>query len=335
MAKPYANDLLKVRISRMYFYRGMTRQEIARRLRISRFRVARLLDQALEEGIVRIEIIEPSTIAPELEEQLEERFDLQRAIVVRPSGHSEGEIKRTIGQAAAQYLVDTLADGDVLGIAWGTTVNEVVRALPSRLEVAIKVVQITGGMNQTAISINAIDLTRRVAEVCDAEAYLLHAPAMVSSAAARRALLEESGIQTTLAMFDQVSIALSGIGALSPELLPTHSTYYKAGYIKDADLEILKRNKVVGDVFAHFFDIEGGICDAGLEQRIMGMSTEQLRRVQHSVGVAGGPHKSAAILGALRGKLINVLITDDQTATSILTRDSSAETAPGPGGQAT
>ncbi len=315
------NDLLKIRISRMHFYRGMTRQEIARRLRISRFRVSRLLDQALDEGIVRIQIVEPATIAPEIEEQLEERFDLQRAIVVKPSGRSEGEIKRAIGQAAAECLVDILTDGDVLGIAWGTTVNEVVRALPSKLDVGIKVIQITGGMNQMAININAIDLTRRVAEICGAEAYLLHAPAMVSSAAARAALLSDTGIQAAFAMFDQVNVALSGIGALSAEVLSTHSTYYKAGYIKDEDLEILKRNRVVGDVFAHFFDIEGRICDAELEQRIMGMSADQLKRVQHSIGVAGGPHKSAAILGALRGKLITILITDDETAKDLLARD--------------
>jgi DNA-binding transcriptional regulator LsrR (DeoR family) len=320
------NDLLKIRISRMYFYRGMTRQEIARRLRISRFRVSRLLDQALDEGIVRIEIVEPTSIAPEIEEQLEERFDLQRAIVVKPSGQSEGQIKRAIGQAAAEWLVDTLTDGDVLGIAWGTTVNEVVRALPSKLDVATKVVQVTGGMNQMAININAIDLTRRVAEICGAEACLLHAPAMVSSAAARKALLSESGIQTTLAMFDRVNIAVSGIGALSPEILSTSSTYYKAGYIKDEDLEILKRNQVVGDIFAHFFDIEGRICDAELEQRIVGMSVEQLRRVRHSIGVAGGLHKSAAILGTLRGNLITVLITDDKTAQDLLARDSKVGT---------
>lgn len=315
------NDLLKVRISRMYYFRGMTKQEIARRLRMSRFRVSRILDQAVDEGIVQIQIVQPATTAPEIEELLEERFSLWRAIVVKPGGQSEGEIKRAIGQAAAECLVDILTDGDVLGVAWGTTVNEAVRALPSKLDLDIKVVQITGGMNQMAIDVNAIDLTRRVAETCGAGTYLLHAPAMVSTAAGRQILLSDSGIRDTFAMFDQVNVAVSGIGALSPELLSTHSTYYRAGYIKDEDLEILKRNWVVGDVFAHFFDIEGRICDDELEQRIVGMSADQLKRVQYSIGVAGGLHKSAAVLGALRGKLITFLITDDATANDILSLD--------------
>jgi len=316
----YVDESLKVRISRMYYYKGMTKQEIAQRLRISRFRVARLLDQARDEGIVRIQVIEPTTTAAEVEEQLEERFGLQRAIVVKTGSQSEQIIKETVGRAAAECLVDILKDGDVLGIAWGTTVNEVVKALPPRLDVDIKVVQITGGLNQMAININAIDLTRRVAEICGAEYYLLHAPAMVSSVAARQALLTDSGIERTFSMFDKVNVALTGIGALSPELISTYSTYYKAGYIKDDDLKLLKRNRVVGDIFAHFFDIKGRICDAELEGRIIGMSTAQLKNVQCSIGVAGGLHKSLAILGALRGKLINFLITDYATAKDILAR---------------
>jgi DNA-binding transcriptional regulator LsrR (DeoR family) len=317
------DESLKVKISRMYYYRGMTKQEIARRLRISRFRVARLLDQAREEGIVQIQVVEPATTSAEIEEQLEERFGLQRAIVVKTGNQSEQVIKETIGRATAECLVDVLKDGDVLGIAWGTTVNEVVKALPPRLDVDIQVVQVTGGLNQMAIDINAIDLTRRVAEICNADYYLLHAPAMVSTVAARQALLADSGIKRTFEMFDKVNVTLAGIGVLSPQLVYTHSTYYKAGYLKDDDLEFLRRNEIVGDIFAHFFDIEGRIRDAEMEDRIMGINTSQLKNVQYSIGVAGERHKSPAILGALRGKLINFLITDHATAKDVLARDES------------
>jgi deoxyribonucleoside regulator len=311
------SEALKVKISRMYYHGRMNKQEIARRLRISRFRVSNLLDQARKEGIVRIQIVEPATMSPEIEEQLEERFGLQRAVVVKTVSQSEGVVKEAIGRAAAEFLVDVLKDGDVLGIAWGTTVNEVVKALPARLDVDIKVVQITGGLNKVAIDINAIDLTRRVAEVCDADYYLLHAPAMVSTAAARQALLADDGIKRTFNMFDKVNVSLAGIG-VSPEPV---STYHKAGYIKDDDAEYLRRNGVVGDIFAHFFDIEGRICDGELGERIIGMSTSQIKNIQHSIGVVGGLHKSTAILGALRGKLINFLVTDHATAKDILDRD--------------
>ncbi|MCG2768797.1 MAG: sugar-binding transcriptional regulator [Chloroflexota bacterium] len=315
------SESLKVKISRMYYYKGMTKQDIARRLRISRFRVSRLLEQARDEGIVQIQIVEPPIMSMELEEELEERFGLQRAIVVKTTSDSEEVIKEAIGRATAECLMDVLKDGDVLGIAWGTTVNEAVKALPPKLSVDIRVVQVTGGLNQMAINVNAIDLTRRVAEICDADYYLLHAPAMVSNAAARQALLSDNGIKRTFDMFERVNVALAGIGALSPELVSTYSTYYRAGYIRDADLELLKHNRVVGDIFAHFFDVEGRICDAELEERIIGMSTTQLKNVEYSIGIGGGPHKHQAILGALKGKLINLLVTDHATAKAILASD--------------
>jgi deoxyribonucleoside regulator len=313
------SESLKVKASRMYYHRNMTKQEIARRLRISRFRVSKLLDQAREEGIVRIQIVEPATVSPEIEEQLEERFGLRRTVVVKTASHSEAVVKEAIGRAAAGFLAEVLKDGDVLGIAWGTTVNEVVKALPARLDVDIKVVQITGGLNQVAIDINAIDLTRRVAGICGADYYLLHAPAMVGTVAARQALLADAGIKRTFDMFDKVNVALVGIG-VSPEPV---STYYKTGHIKKGDAESLRRKEVVGDVFAHFFDIEGRICDGELEERIIGMSTAQLKGIQYSIGVAGGLHKSLAILGALRGKWINFLITDYATAKDILAKSDS------------
>jgi deoxyribonucleoside regulator len=313
-----ASESLKVKIGRMYYHHGLTKQEIARRLRISRFRVSDLLNQAREEGIVRIQIVEPATMSPEVEEQLEERFGLGRAVVVKTASQEEAGAKEAIGRAAAELLLDLLKDGDVLGIAWGTTVNEVVKALPARLDVDIKVVQITGGLNQIAIDINAIDLTRRVAEICGADYYLLHAPAMLSTAAARQALLADEGIKRTFGMFDKINVALAGIG-VSPDPV---STYYKTGYIKDDDAENLRRKGAVGDIFAHFFDIEGAVCNGELGERIIGLSTAQLQNIRYSIGVAGGLHKSRAILGALRGKLVNFLVTDYATAEDILTRDS-------------
>jgi deoxyribonucleoside regulator len=141
---------------------------------------------------------------------------------------------------------------------------------------------------------------------------------MVSSPAAREALMEDSGIQQTCGMFDQVTVALSGIGTLDSRDI---SNYVKAGYVGEKDLARLRERRAVGDVFAHFFDLQGSICDADLEERILGMSVDQLRTVRTSIGVAGGAHKTLAVLGALRGRLINVLITDNATARGVLEMD--------------
>jgi DNA-binding transcriptional regulator LsrR (DeoR family) len=225
---------------------------------------------------------------------------------------------RAIGRVAAERLLNLLKDGDVLGITWGATVNEVVKALPAKVNVKLDVVQITGGLNQMALDINPIDLVRRVAERYDAASHVLYAPAFVRDQVARQALLSDVNIHKTIEMFDRVNVALSGIGAFSSR---TYSNLLKSGYVNNGELERLKELKAVGDVFAHIFDIQGTICDSTLDQMLIGMDVQRLKNVQYSIGVAGGVQKSIAILGALRGRFINVLVTDHNTALDILEKD--------------
>ena len=143
--KPLDEDLI-VKVSRMYYVSDISKKDIGDRLGISRFRVSRLLDQARQSGIVRIEIFEPISTYTEIEAQLEEKFGLQYAVVVQPPSQEEKDVMHAIGRVGAEHLVSLLGEGDVVGITWGATVNEVIKALPARVEVRIQVVQITGGL---------------------------------------------------------------------------------------------------------------------------------------------------------------------------------------------
>lgn len=310
-------DLI-VKVSRMYYVSDISKKDIGDRLGISRFRVSRLLDQARQSGIVRIEIFEPISTYTEIEAQLEEKFGLQYAVVVQPPSQEEKDVMHAIGRVGAEHLVSLLGEGDVVGITWGATVNEVIKALPARVEVRIQVVQITGGSDQLAIDVNPIDLVRRVAEVYNARSHVLFAPVFMQSKATRDELLLNSSIQNTVSLFPKVNVALSGIGAFSKEIA---SNLLRSGSLNNEDLKRLREKNAVGDVFGHFFDVHGAICDTELENRLIGMSVSQLKKVRFSIGVAGGLHKSLAVLGALRGKLINILVTDLQTARDILEKD--------------
>lgn len=309
---------LKIKICKMYFLQDISKTDIGERLGISRFRVSRLIQEALQDGLVKIVINEPYPTFSNLEEQLEQRFNLHYAIVVEPPDDSNESIMRTIGRSAAEHLVTRLKDGDVLGVTWGATVNEVIDALPPKVDAHIDVVQIMGGLDQMAINVSAIDMVRRIADIYNANVHVLHAPAFVTSKPARDALLSISSIQKTFAMFKKVNIALSGIGVFSTW---EASNLVRSGNLSDQDIDRLRSMQCVGDIFGHFFDINGQMCDAEYEDRIMGMSIDMLKKVQNSIGVAGGIRKSKAILGALRGKLINILVTDKVTACEILKED--------------
>jgi deoxyribonucleoside regulator len=309
------NTKLMVKVANLYYKDKLNQEEIGSKLKISKYQVNRILKKAMDLGIVQINIIDPTFNISSLEEELEKRFGLKRAIVIENNGLPDIELKSKLGATAADYLLEIIKDGDVVGVSWGTTVNEVINRLPSKINKNIEVIQITGGSHQLAINLNTHDITRRFAKKFGVQPHLLYAPAILDSSDLYDMLLNEKSIKSTFAMFNRVTIALVGIGAIYPMVI---STLLNTGHIGKKDFESLKECNAVGDVFSHFFDIHGEICDSSLNGRLVAMPVESLKKVPYSIGVAGGKLKAEAILGALRGKYVNILITDDTAAEKIL-----------------
>lgn len=309
---------LMVKVASLYYRDGLTQEDISKKLKISKYQVNRILKRAASTGVVQINIIDPTKGISSLEDKLEKKFGVKRVIVVENSGLSEIELKSKLGQAAASYLLEIIKDGDILGVAWGTTVNEVINHLPSKANKKVEVVQITGGIHKLSVNLNCHDIARRLAFRFGVEPHLLYAPAIVDSKESRELFLNESAIKKTTQYFDRISIALVGIGALYPQII---STLIKTGHISKKDLQSLQEVGAMGDVFSHFFDIHGRICDSSLSGRLIAMPVQSLLKVPYSIGVAGGKLKSDAIFGALKGKLINILVTDSSAAERILEKE--------------
>jgi len=312
------NELLKVKIAKLYYQNGLSKIEIGEKLRISRLKVAGLLEDAVKEGIVKIFINEPKESFIDLENELEKRFKIYHAIVAETSIDYEST-KKNIGKAAANYLADTIYDNDVIGVAWGSTTYETVNYLPDKItRKNVTVVQITGGSNQVPININASELTRRVADIFNAKSYFLHAPVVVKSKEARDILYEEAGIKNTLDMFNKINLAIVGIGATRPE---PSSTLYKDGFIKKEDFNNSISFDCIGDINSYFYNKEGNECYTILRDRVIAMNLEQLKKVRYVMAVAGGENKTDAIIGALKGRIINIIVTDNKTAEVILAKN--------------
>lgn len=308
---------LVAKICYLYYQKQLNQTEIGKRLHISRFKVARVLKDALERGLVRIEIAEPQPYLTQLEVALEERFKLKNVILVENTENqvSDIELKKRAGRATADYLLETLLDADVLGIGWGTTTNEVVNALPARIDRKIEVVQVTGGNMRLPIGIDCHDLTRRLAGRFLVEPHLLHAPALVDRKETKQLLLQESSIQETFGWFKRLTVTIVGIGSIGPE---PASTLLASGYLGTQELQLLREKQAVGDIFSYFFDLHGQVCETELQERLITIPLEDLKRVPRSIGVATGIKKAQAILGAIRGGFINTLVTDSSTAKVIL-----------------
>lgn len=303
------------KVARMYHQQGLTQNEIMRRLNIHQSTVSRVLKRAEREGIVRVIVSVPQGTHPELEEGLQRAYGLEDAVVV-DCVDDEDQIVRDLGAAAAFTVENTLKPGDVVGIScWSAALLAMVDAMrPTQRATGTRVVQILGGIGSPGAPVHATNITRRLAGLLAAEATLLPAPGVVGSPEAKRVLMRDQFVQEALARFKTVNVALVGIGAVEPsKMLAASGNVFSA-----QELKLLSSRGAVGDICLRFFDAEGRPVVTPLNDRVISMELSELRQVPRVIGVAGGRRKTAAIRGALAGKLINVLITDRAMAERLL-----------------
>ncbi len=305
---------LLYKIAKAYYDDGLTQQQISERLGLSRVRVSRLLRAARDERIVQITIAPPQESNTEIERRLEEAYGLKEALVVTCSGDDTAAIVSQLGPVAATCLTRCLQGGEVVALSWGTAVLSVVNALPPKDLPNVRVVQFLGGLGELEAETHGAELARRMAQALGAKPRLIHAPGIVKDKVVRDALVMDPQVTDTLELAGRADVALVGIGVFEPgsTLLADGSTLAKE------EVRELKARGVVGDIALQFFDEDGSRVDHPVNERIIGTDLEQIRSIQRVIGVAGGAAKVRAIRAALRGGLVNVLVTDDRTAASLL-----------------
>jgi len=304
------------KVARLYHEHDVRQPEIARRLHISQARVSRLLKQAEAEGIVRTTVVVPAGVQTALEDALEEAYGLREAVVVESMDTSDDGVIYDLGVAAGAYLELTLTGGDFVGMSsWSATLLAAVDAMrPLARTGAERVVQLMGGVGNPGAEAHAARLTQRFADLTGAQPMFLLAPGIASSPEVRAAFMQDPFVQEAMAAMEQVTLALVGIGSLEPSSLPQSS----GNIFSERELRMLGKRGAVGDICLRHFDGEGRPVASALDQRVIGVTFEQLGRIDRCVGVAGGPRKYEAIRAALLGRWVNVLITDHGTAERLL-----------------
>lgn len=307
---------LMTRVAGLYYDDGVRQPEIARRLRLSQPKVSRLLKQAHETGIVRISVRPASGTNPELERAIESSYDLHQVEVVDISRDDDEAAVRELGAAAAFHLENTVRSGDVIGVSsWSATLLAMVDAMhPVNGVRDTQVVQILGGGGDPAAEGHATHLVRRMADLLHGEGTFLPAPSSVGSKASRDVLLEDPFVRRAMSLFDDLDVALVGIGGQEPSGLLTSS----GNVFSREELQTVRAAGGIGDIGLRFLCGDGAPVASTLDERVIGIELEQLRRVPRAIGVAGGPGKTIAIRAALLGGWINCLITDRHTGQRLL-----------------
>ncbi|MEF0941711.1 sugar-binding transcriptional regulator [Rhizobium sp. BR 362] len=304
------------RVAQMYHIERKRQADIAQHLRLSQATVSRMLKRAEAEDIVRTTVIPPVGTYTELEAALRERFNLPEAIVVECSEDREGAIMARIGEAAAHLLEVTLSEGEIIGVSsWSQTIFKMVENIhPQKSARAKYIVQTLGGMGDPSVQTHATQLTTRLARLTGAEPKLLPVQGVTSSREAKLLMMADPFVRETIELFGAISVAIVGIGAVEPsELLARSGNIFSSRELAD-----LADAGAVGDISLRFFDGKGKPVKTPLDERVIGISLDELAKVDRVIALAGGEKKTAAIGGALRIGVIDTLVTDKFTAQRLI-----------------
>ena len=302
-------ESLMVQAAKGYYDLDRTMGDIAKSLGLTRWQVARLLKDAREQGVVRIEIVPRAQRRPDLESRLQRAYGLREAIVVPGVGNDDGLMVDSVAQAAGQFLAALTPRPMLMGVSWGRTMAAVAHWLPRGWNDGVEVVLLNGAMNIRATATRTNNIAELFAVAGNGRATLLPVPAIVGRAETRIVLEQDPVIESVLALGRETPVVCFGLGSMTPD-----SVLVGSGYITEAEIARLRKAGAVGDVLGRFIDRHGAVVDTALDARTIGLDPAELPTKAISMGVAVGRAKHPVVIAALKSRLVNVLVTDEQTA---------------------
>lgn len=308
-----------IKIARYYYVDGMTQEQIATRMTLSRQKVGRLMQKLIPEGIIQINIDDSMDNYIDLEQELEKKFNLKEAVVISTQETNHLTLD-ALGKASAQYLDRIVKPDNTIGVAWGRTLTYVCgHIVKERSNLNLSIVQLAGGVFPydhffgQDISRQSGEITRDFSLKLGARPYLMHSPLIVDSANIKKVLLEESTVSKVFKKIQYCDIAMISIASLGKSVSP-----FIEGVLGDEELKFLIQKRAVGNFLFRYFDIEGKIIDAPFYERLMCPELDVMKKIPIKICVSGTREKINAIYGGIRAGLIDVLITDANTATALL-----------------
>ncbi|MEO3388376.1 sugar-binding transcriptional regulator [Mesorhizobium sp. CAU 1741] len=304
-------DRLRIRAAWMYFIEQMTQTEIADVLGIGRVSVVRMLAEARARNEVKISIESDLIDVVRLERALERTFGLQQALVA-PLSAAEASPIPAISAKTGSFLSETMHGGMRVGVGWGRTLFSSLQFISGKPLSDFQVISLLGGVG-AARRFNPAEFAWRFAQTFQGEGYLIPTPAVVDSVETKIALVERCGLKDIFEMTDALDAVLLSVGGIA-----SATTFYRGGFLKEKDREALVERGAVGDLLFHFFDRDGVLVDHPVNQLVMSVEVDRLRKAPMRILTSGGEDKTDALLGAMTLIAPTVLITDERSARRML-----------------
>lgn len=306
-------------VASWYYEENVSLNGIAKRLKRSVSMVSRMLQEARDQNLVEIKIRYPVRTDSLLEQKLCETFGLQTAQVYLNREFEDSTVlQKCLAQLGARYLQQQLKEDSKIGIGWGSSVYNIVAAMPYLSLPKTQVIQVSGAVGGTDPTVDGAQMARWLAQKLDASSRFLHTPLIVQSEVIAQALREDPTLIMSLKLAKQVDLALIGVG--TPYI--ADAGLRRAGYLSDKEVAQLKEQHAAGDIIGFHFNQAGKVLDTPLNRRIVGLTPEDLLMLPQVIVAAHGSEKVPAILASLKGRFISSLITDAITANLVLEHNS-------------
>ncbi|QXZ82084.1 sugar-binding transcriptional regulator [Rhizobium sp. rho-13.1] len=295
----------------MYFVEQMTQNDIADILGVGRVTVVRMLAEARIRNEVKIAIEGELAEIVGLERSLEIAFGIEQ-VVVAPLSDPEADPIPTISAATGAFLSNAMKPGMTVGVGWGRTLFACLSSINARNLQDFKVISLLGGVSQ-ARRFNPAEFAWRFAQVFQGDGYLIPAPAMVDSLETKEALIKRCGLQDILDMADNMDAVVVSVGGID-----SATTFYRGGFLTEKQRSELEKLGAVGDLLFHFYDRNGDVLNHPINNLIMSVEVDRIRRTPLRILASGGIDKRESMLGAMRLVQPTVLITDEESARRLL-----------------
>lgn len=304
--------LLLATVARRFYVQGRSKLEIAGEFRVSRFKVARMLDTARDSGLVRVEFDLPAPVDLALSDDIRAAYRLDRALVLEraPEREPREVVRAKIGALAARLLEEITARTDVIGLSWARSVNamtEAIRSLPR-----CPVVQLCGVQAGVDMRGRSVETVSRVTTVSGGDAYPIFGPLVLPDRRTAETLRRQPGIAETFSQFRNLTKAVVSIGAWTAG----ESTVYDA--LDEGERAAIGARGATAEVAARLFDAEGNSLSTGLTHHVLAISHEELMAVPEVIALGYGRARAAAIDAVLRSGMVSTLITDAAAAVPLL-----------------
>ncbi|MEM8915664.1 MAG: sugar-binding domain-containing protein [Pseudomonadota bacterium] len=305
-------EQLLVRLAWACEIEGMTQADAAERFGLTRLRVNKGLGEARQRGILRVSIDSIYASVAEQEWQLEERFNLLRAVVV-PKAQSPSSVTRLVAAGLGGHLNALFQDPDLtrFGMSWGNTLNLATRYMQPIDRPDLEIISVMGGVTRGS-DVNCYEITTRLADLCNADHLYFTAPLFAGSSESRDVLMKQDVIANMLEKVRDCGAVALATSDLHKSLL------VRDALPRDIDVQELIRLGGVGDIIGHVLDADGNLIDHEINRRVVGISLEELAGIPNVIVAAGGTHKVKVIRAALKRGLVNTLVTDEETAAALL-----------------